>query len=890
MYRLYTDYLPMALVPGTRFGVYELLSPIGAGGMGEVYRAHDSRLGRDVAIKILPASFAASAQLRTRFDREAKAISALNHPHICTLHDVGTEDGLHYLVMELIEGESLAERLKRGPLPIEQVLRYGAQVATALDAAHRKGIIHRDLKPGNIMITKSGAKLLDFGLAKSAAEERGVIAGLTAVQTEARPLTEEGTILGTFQYMAPEQLEGAPADPRTDIFALGAVLYEMATAKRAFEGGSKTSLIAAIVSAQPAPISSAIPMTPPALDHVVRKCLEKDPDERWQSAHDVASELRWISEAGSQIGIPAAAARSRRSRKAMVAALAIIGWIAAIAAAGLFVRERIDTAPARSLFRSDLSLPASDAIAGPVFGSIAFSPSGERLLLIQRARELAVHDFASGSRTVLAGTREAIFPFWSPDGQWIAFFADGKLKKIQASGGPVQVLCDAPQGRGGTWNRNGIIVFAPEIFGPLMKVSDSGGSPVAVTKVDGEDWTHRNPHFLPDGEHFLLTLSNRVDTTKSGIGVASLSDTEVRTLGFDGAQAQYADGYLFYVRDRNLIAQKFDAGKRLLTGPPQPIADRVATYLPRQTAQLSVSSRGVLAYQQQQVSHSQIVWIDRSGRETGNVGEKGNYVSGRVSGDGRTATIVRREETEEMSVWLMDLVRGNLTRVTRGLSSPVVLATPSFDGDRVAVSTLGGAGGLKSGAWIQTPSETGTPSMLVESPSFYAVDWSRDGRVIIGETQQTGTGFDVVWLALDDPVTIHRFAASAAEERGGRLSPDGRWLAYSSNETGSFETYISDFPEARHRWQVTRTGSQPTAWSADGRELYYQTAVGSNAAVSIVLKGSTLEIGEPAPIPGPEDADLLWGDGERFLVGKPLATATEEPIRIVRNWKALVEK
>ncbi len=880
----------MTLAPGTRFGAYEVLSPIGAGGMGEVYRAHDSRLGRDVAIKILPESFAANPQLLMRFDREAKAISSLNHPHICTVHDVGSEGGLHYLVMELIDGESLADRLQRGPLPIEQVLRYGAQIATALNAAHRKGIVHRDLKPGNVMITKSGAKLLDFGLAKSSDEDRGVLGGLTAIRTEAKPLTEEGTILGTFQYMAPEQLEGAPADARTDIFALGAVLYEMATAKRAFEGSSKTSLIAAIVSAQPAPISAVVPMTPPALDHVVRKCLEKDPDERWQSAHDVASELRWISEAGSQIGIPAVAARSRRSRKLAVSVLAIIGWLAAIVATSLFVRERTATEPARSLFRSDLVLSSDEAIASPGLGAITFSPGGERLLLVRTGDELVVHDFRTGTRQVLAGSRGGIFPFWSPDGQWIAFFADGKLKKMQASGGPVQVLCDAPQGRGGTWSTNGVIVFAPEIYGPLMRIPDSGGTPAPASKTPSEAWTHRNPHFLPDGEHFLLTATSRDEDLNSSIAVASLTAAEPKTLDVAGAQPQYADGYLFYVRDRNLTAQRFDPAKRLVLGAPKPIADRLFVNLARQTAHLSVSPTGILAYQQGRTVPAQLVWTDRAGREIAKVGDPGNYASARVSGDGSTATLLRREESDEVSIWNMDLTRGNVTRVTRSMASPVVHAIPSYRGEQIAISTLGGVGGRRSGMWIQTPSATEPPDVLIDKRSFFVIDWSSDGRILIAMTQQTGTGFDLVWVNTDDPKTIHPFAASAAQEMGGRLSPDGRLIAYVSDETGAQETYISDFPEGKNRWQVTRGGgSHPVSWSRDGDELYYEDGSGNGLAIAIRMKGNALDVGDPTSVPGSGDTNLVWGDGERFLVMKRLATATEEPIRIVRNWKALLE-
>ncbi|HUP66566.1 MAG TPA: protein kinase, partial [Thermoanaerobaculia bacterium] len=501
----------MTIEAGVRLGPYQIVEQIGEGGMGQVFRATDTRLDREVAIKVLPRDLALDEQFIQRFDREAKTISSLNHPNICVLHDVGEQDGHRFLVMELIDGESLADRLKKGPLPIAEAIRYGAQIAEALHRAHRQGIVHRDLKPGNVMITKSGAKLLDFGLAKAAGEERGVIDGLASGLTEARPLTAEGTILGTFQYMAPEQLEGAPADARTDIFALGALLYEMATAKRAFEGSNKTSLIAAIVSAQPAPIAEVVPMTPPALDHVVRKCLEKDPDERWQSAHDVASELRWISEAGSQIGLPAAAVRARRSQKVRITSLAILGWVAAIAAFGLFYRERTTTVSARDLFRSDLVLPSGQGIAGPVDGGMEISPDGTRLLLVQESDGVAIHDFRSGPRHVLDGTRGGTFPFWSPDGEWFAFFADGKLKKIRSSGGPVQILCDAAQGRGGSWSQKGIIVFAPEIFGPLMQVPDSGGTPAPATTTDAEEWTHRNPRFLPDGDHFLFTATSRAD-------------------------------------------------------------------------------------------------------------------------------------------------------------------------------------------------------------------------------------------------------------------------------------------------------------------------------------------------------------------------------------------
>lgn len=875
----------MPIQSGSHLGPYEVISAIGAGGMGEVWRAKDTRLDREVAIKVLPAIFAEDAQLRVRFDREAKAISSLNHPHICTLHDVGHENGTHFLVMELIDGESLADKLQRGPLPIEQVLRYGAQIATALDAAHRQGVIHRDLKPGNVMITKSGAKLLDFGLAKatnSAFGEHSVL------PTQHKPITEQGMILGTFQYMSPEQLEGVDVDARSDIFALGTLLYEMATGRRAFQGASKTSLIAAIVSSQPAPISTIAPLTPPAFEHVVRKCLEKDPDERWQSAHDVASELRWISEAGSQAGVAAPTVASRRSRKAMLLSLAIIGWIAAIAAGAWIVRERLRTEPLLRPFRSDLALTDNDTLAfvGRL-GGLAISPDGRRLVF-PRSAGLLVHDFESGRQLPLDGTAEAMFPFWSPDGQWIGFFSNGKLRKIEATGGAVQTVCDARDGRGGTWSRNGTILFAPDIDGPLMKVQDAGGTPEPATRVPSSNWSHRNPHFLPDGERFLTTVRDHTRAAPGSFGLGSLGSLDVRPLA-TGSNPQYVDGRVFFVRDRNLIAQRLDVNKGALIGSPVALAQHVEFFNPKDLGHFSVSAAGVLAYRQQSRTLSQLTWIERGGgRVVGTLGEPGYYAAGTASASGSIACLIKRDDNEQDSVWVMDMKRGKVTRSTDTFSSGITRAVPSASGQQIAVSTWGDAAGQKSGAWIQSPSATGQQRVLLNLTNFMVEDWSRDGKTLMGSMQHGGRGFDVVWLTVDDPKKVNTFAGSPWNERAARLSPNGRWVAYLSDDGGTAETYVSDFPAGKNRWQVTRNNAVPMMWSRDGKELIVANRF-RLTAYPIAETADGVEIGDPEVIRPGEDPEPLVGiDGDRLLVLKRVGETSIQPVRIIKNWQALL--
>ena len=883
---------------GSRLGPYELQAPIGAGGMGEVWRGKDTRLDRSVAVKLLPAGFAQDADRLARFEREAKTISSLNHPHICTLFDVGRESDAHFLVMELVEGESLADRLQKGPLPLDQVLKVGAQVASALDAAHKQGIVHRDLKPGNVMLTKAGAKLLDFGLARSGAATPAV-SDATALPTEAKPLTTAGTVLGTFQYMAPEQIEGAEADARTDIFALGALLYEMATARRAFEGKSKTSLIAAILSTQPPPISQVVPVMPPALDHVVRRCLEKDPADRWQSAHDVASELRWIGEAGSQAGAPATLSLRRRSRERLAWTLAAVFAAASLAALGWALMLRSAARAADRPFRSELVAPPGIHVAVLTLGAPALSPDGLRLafVAVEGARPaLAVRELATGETRILPGTEGASFPFWSPDSRWIALFAEGKLKRMEAGGGPVQVVCEAPFGRGGSWGRDGTIVLAPNIRGSLVKVPAGGGTAVAVTQASSADVTHRNPWLLPDGRHFLFSTRESLTARSGSVAIGSLDGGPTQILLERGSNPQYADGFLFSVVDGNLVAQRFDPDRRLLQGEAFPIASGIDYYAPRQLGSFSVAAKGLLAYRLGRLRQTQPVWLDRAGREVERVGEPAYHAALSMSADGRTLAAVRSDASgANADIWTTDLQRAQTTRATfASAPSDEMYAALSPDGLRLAVRIPGGASAAAASLSLQPSSGGGSPQLLLERTSFTPEGWSPDGALLVGSTQETETGFDLAYLATSGSAKPVRITTSRFGERDAALSPSGSWIAYRSNETGRDEVFITDFPKASRRWQVSTSGGTLPAWRSDGREIYF---VGPDGAMAVAVgeRSSALEFGAPERVPLPTDALAIgFGvrspDGRRFLVLRFTSGAIVEPIRLVRSWRPLVEK
>jgi Tol biopolymer transport system component len=879
----------VGLAVGQRLGPYEIVAPLGAGGMGEVWRARDTRLDRDVAIKVLPAGLAEDEQFRQRFDREAKVISSLSHPHICTLFDVGEDADLHYLVMEHLEGESLADRLQKGPLPTHDVLKYGEQIASALEAAHRRGITHRDLKPGNVVLTRSGAKLLDFGLAKTAAEGGAPIDGHTALPTEARPLTREGTVLGTFQYMSPEQLDGQEADARTDIFALGAALYEMATGRRAFDGKTKTSLIAAIVKEQPRPIAELQPLTPPALQHVVDRCLAKDPDDRWQSALDVASELRWISVAGSQAGVaaPVASARTRRGR--LLAAAAFAGW--AVALAGIVSTARVWSRllEASRLTQADLVVPTAVAYDAPV----AVSPDGRRIAIETpgRTTQLSIRDLAGGETKPLAGTEGASYPFWAPDGHAVGFFAGGKLKTVNADTGAVQTICDAPFGRGGAWSPLGVIVFAPNIADPIVKVGENGGTPVAVTQLEhaGLD-THRNPTFLPDGRHFLYcSAPANANSAPASLRAGAIDGGFDRKILDYASSAAFVDGWLLTVRDRNLIAQRFDPKGLTASGKPVAIAQNIDWYGGRYVGTFAAGA-STLVYQHAAQPRRQLLRLDPGEARPTAVGEEAFLANPAVSPDGRRAIVDRFDPTTNSAdLWMVDLEGGASTRLTftaRGQMDETALFSP--DGERVALTGIDPGGVVR--AWIQ-PAGGGSREKLrpdADMDFLYLTDWLRDGKTMLVSPQRLQTGSDIEVVHLEGDRKPAPLVHGPADETGARLSPNGKWVAYDSNESGRSEIYVTSYPGATAKWQVSTEGGSSPWWSADGRQLFY---LAGDRVVAAAVRGEGSFSASPA-----RPVEALGDRIQAFAVsrsGRIVALREIDPGRppltIVRNWEQLLD-
>ena len=657
----------MTLNSGSRLGPYEIVSPLGAGGMGEVYRARDTRLERTVAIKILPAHFSSDLVRKQRFEREAKTISSLNHPNICVLYDVGHQDGIDFLVMEYVEGETLAERLKKGPLPLEQVLKYGAQIADALDKAHRNGVVHRDLKPGNIMLTPTGAKLLDFGLAKPVAPLTSP-AMLTTI-THDSPVTEHGTIVGTFQYMSPEQVEGKEFDGRSDVFSLGAVLYEMLTGQHAFAGESLVSVASAILEKEPAPISDVKPMTPPSLEHAIKMCLAKSGEERWQSASDLASELKWIAESvGSTAGTaPLAAAGKGRERLAWLITCASV-----VAMMVMAVWWRASRPEQAMHFSAPFPFPARD---------IALAPNGHSIAVVAylesaRTNVVWIYELGSPDARRLADTEGATYPFWSADGRSLAFFADGKLKKLDVSGGSVQTLCDAPSGRGGTWNKDGVIVFTPEAtLGSghgLYRVNASGGTPSQITDPDtsrGEQ-SHRWPMFLPDGKHYLYMAANYAHQKGvNAVFVGSLDSNEKRFVMEATANVAYAaPGYLLFLRGKDLLAQRFDLKRLALVGEPTAILTDIEYQPGVRRAVFTVSDNGLLVAQTGSgVALSQPVWFDRNGKQVGAVGKPDTFQNIFIAPNGRSVAldiIDMASQDPSTDIWTYELQRESAKRLT----------------------------------------------------------------------------------------------------------------------------------------------------------------------------------------------------------------------------------
>ncbi len=880
----------MPLAPGTHLGPYEILAPLGAGGMGEVYRARDTRLERTVAVKILPAQFASDPVRKQRFEREAKTISNLNHPNICVLHDVGHQDGVDYLVMECVEGETLTKRLEKGPLLLEQVLEFGVQIADAVDKAHRRGVIHRDLKPSNIMLTSAGAKLLDFGLAKSASPLASV-ATLSALP--ASPVTEEGTIVGTYQYMSPEQVEGKDLDARSDIFSLGAVLYEMVTGKRAFEGTSQLTVASAILEKEPVPISAVKPLLPLALDHAIKKCLAKVPDDRWQSASDLASELKWIAESGSQAGEAVLLPAGRRMWERASWVLAATFFLLLIAAALAVWNARNKHRPPM-YFHTSVPFAAND---------LALSSDGYTLAMVAysaEANNYVVWLYGVGARRTswLAGTQEASYPFWSPDGKFIGFFADGKLKKVDVAGGQVQELCDAPNGRGGTWNRDGVIVFTPDSFKGLSRVPSSGGSPVEITKTDPSrlETSHRWPMFLPDGKHFIYLAANFTGHVENnGIFMGTLDSQEKRLVVSTSANAAYAEpGYLLYLRDKTLVAQRFDKRSYVLSGEPHPLSDEVVYTRLVNKAVFSATSGDILVTQTGTGAlPSQLTWFDRSGKAVGTVGGPGSYGNIRLSADGRRVAVDRNTpDGRTVDIWIFEPDRVEPARLT---FDPSAHQTPIWSPDSKQI-LFSWNRQLGDQVYLKNADGSGSAEQIADLGAGFSVnawDWSRDGKYVL-----VRRGNELWYLTWPDRAA-KPLVQSKWNVQNAQFSPDGRWVAYASNETGSMEIYVSPFPSADGKWQVSTAGGQEPRWREDGKELFYVSADGKMMAEPVTT-GANFKSGSPVALfqtqrrqPVSSFAVFSYdvrSDGLRFLIATKRDEATVAPPSVLLNWSSDIEK
>ncbi len=863
--------------------------------MGEVYRAHDSRLGRDVAIKVLPPQLQADPDLKARFEREARAISSLQHAHICTLFDVGHQDGIDYLVMEYLEGETLAFRLLKGPLPIDQVLTIAIQTADALERAHRHGIIHRDLKPGNIMLTKSGAKLMDFGLAKGKAvgATSGGSVGLLTPSTPTMnvaqmtspltPLTQKGLIVGTFQYMAPEVLQGAEADARSDIFSFGCALYEMTAGKRPFDGKSQVGVLAAILEKEPEPISIVQPMTPPALDKLIRTCLAKDPDQRWQSAHDLKLQLESISEMGSKAGVPAVVAGARRERKRLGTIFAVAGWVLAVAGlvAALLYSRRL--AEEEQPIRAEIELPSGLDMNMNAFGGAVISPDGKRLAIpaaTPNGSELWVRDLTSGKASLIPGTQGATFPFWSPDGNMIGFFSNGKMRTVAAAGGPVQIICDAPAGRGGAWSQAGMIVFTPNIEEPLYKVGESGGTPAAVTKLGGTGHTHRNPIFLPDGKHFLFT-QRLVAAPVGDLYAGSLDGSEPKLVVQQASNGVYAQGYLLYLHDRNLMAQHFDPKAIAVSGNPVPVAQNVEYWGPKDLGNFSVSSTGTLMYRTEEAAESRFAWMKLPGKESEEFGDTIGGINGQisVSADAKKIAFAKREaDAPDTDLWLYDVDRKILARQTFNVRGFIYSAF-SPDAAKLAITSSIGTQGSMRIKTLATGEEQPITSRIQDIA--YVHSWSPDGKYLIVSIQDPKTLFDVYAQPVDGGKPIPLLNQSY-DERDGEVSPNGRWMAYVSNESGRFEVYITDFPGAHSKMQVSSEGALWHGWSHDGKSLYFTN--GKKLMVTEIRNPETMELGGTALVTTLDARPLGFGSDGRLLVLKSTNGQQAEPLRMVLHF------
>ena len=866
----------MPLTAGTSLGPYQIDAPLGAGGMGEVYKATDTRLDRTVAIKVLPEHVANDPDLKQRFEREARTVAALNHPHICTLHDIGTQDGIDFLVMEYLDGQTLAQRLEKGALPLDQALTVAIEIADALDKAHRQGIVHRDLKPANIMLTKAGAKLLDFGLAKLKPADQ--VGGLSAMATQSAGLTGEGKILGTLQYMAPEQLEGKDVDARTDIFAFGAVIYEMVTGQRAFEGQSQASLIAAILERELSPMSSIEGMSPAALDRIVTTCLAKSPDARWQSTADVGRQLMWVRDADAveeQGGPDSGSTRDRRLLASWPMAL-VTSLGAAIFAAGVVWWLFQPTPMQTEQTEFEVVPPVGDWILGE---GLALSPDGRTLVYVARrgsVRQLFRRSMIEIEAVAIPGTEAPGAPFFSPDGQWVGFVADGALKKVALAGGAPLVICPLTSNlTGAAWGADDTIVFAQGTSG-LFQVSADGGEPAVLTTPE-TGTTHVRPALLPTDAGVLFTVwSGSPETAQIAVLRAGEQDHEILVTG-DYSHV-LSTGQLLFERGGTFWGIAFDQDSLRTSGEAGPVLEGVELAF---GAQLAVASNGTLAYSPFNVNEdTETVHFDRAGSRLGSF--EGAF-SPRISPDGRLVI-----GTVNSDLWSYDLARGQSQRVTSDPGRDAT-ATWSHDSTKVyfASDRIGGVFNI-----FEKEIGTSRPEspLLVTDRTKHVMHASMDGRLLMFDVHTAGQQ-DLWTLSLSEDAAAEAFVESEFDEDDGQFSTDGRWVAYASNSSGRHEVYVGAFRHPGQTALISTDGGKQPKWRADGRELFFLAADGQLMAVSVDGDGDEFHRGVPEPlfqtgVDNPEASVSLWDvapDGQEFFVSVP-APGSERRIRVVLNW------
>jgi len=853
--------------------------------MGEVYKAKDTRLDRTVALKVLPSHLSSDPDLRRRFEREARAISSLSHPNICTLFDVGQHEGIEYIVMEYLEGQTLADRLNSGPLPLEDVYRYSIDIADALDRAHRSGIVHRDLKPGNIVLTRSGAKLLDFGLAKWTADKDELLFGRADQTTRRQPLTSAGMLLGTIPYMAPEQLEGKNVDARTDIFSFGAILYEMATGARAFTASSNAALIAALIHDDPPPPSSLVPTLPSRLDVIVQTCLRKDPNDRFQAAHDIGLALQWL--AGGTADPKPILARKQSNAAWAIAAAGLFALIA-IAALLLAFGGRLHKPEARPAIRFAVTPPfGSDFPSLGEGGGIALSPDGRNLAFVAMGADgrsfLWLRALDSDVPRRLDGTEGGAYPFWSPDSRSLAFFAGGKLKRMLTPDGAAQTICDAAGGRGGTWSEAGVILFAPGSSTGLWSVNAGGGQPRAITSIGAAGYSHRWPLFLPDGNHFLFVMQTQNE--KEGIYASSLDDPKTmrRVVAAHGSIAFAPPNELLYVRDGVLVRQHFDPAKLQVEGDPQSIADGMVFFVDRAYVPVTASSNGVIAYRRHAILNMRIAWFDRAGNRVGTVWDPGEYEGTSLSPDGTHVAFGHFDPEEGLNhIWICGTADGVPRRFTFSKGNQY---SPVWSADGLRIIYSDDHSGVET---LTTKLASGGDERTLEpqpESSHYAQSWSPDGKTLLYRTESAQTGLDIHMMQLGGKASP--YIATPPDESQAQFSPDGRFVAYASSESGTIEVYVQPFPATGAKWQVSTGGGEQPRWRSDGAELFYLSEDKQLMAVPL-RKGTSFDAGSPRPLfpttmsvgyLGVSQAYDVTRDGSRFVIaatdpGTPVSGVT----------------